>query len=413
MTSLSFFLSVSPVTLRRRMPVPSLLCVGVACLALAACGGPEAPAPAASAPAAVAAPALREGRVHFPAGHAQLALLASAEARPLSNAALELPARLVWNEARTQRVTSAFAGKVSAIRVDLGQSVRAGQALAVLASPDFGQAQADAAKAQADHLLAQRALQRQRELFDAGIVARKDLEQAQADASRAEAEVARAQARTRLYGGGTAVNQQLAITSAMDGVVVERNVGPGLEVRPDASGPGSPALFVVSDPTSLWVQIEAREAQLGALRPGQAFTLDIPAYPGESFTGRITAVSDTIDPVTRSIRVRGEVPNANRRLKAEMLATVRIQDTRERRGVLVPAQAIALRGGKHTVFVETAPGVFEPRRVAVGHEGPRDALVTEGLSAGEKVVHQNVLLLERQFHSLSEQAAAGAGGAAQ
>lgn len=121
---------------------------------------------------------------------------------------MDLPARLVWNEERTQRVYPAFAGRVTAIRADLGQAVKAGAPLALLASPDFGQAQADTAKARADQSFAQQGLRRQRELFEAGIVARKDLEQAEADAARAQAEVARAAARTSLYGGGNAVNQR-------------------------------------------------------------------------------------------------------------------------------------------------------------------------------------------------------------
>ena len=103
----------------------------------------------------------------------------------------------MWNEERTQRIAPAFAGRVAAITADLGRPVKAGSVLARLYSPDFGAAQADAAKARADAELTQKALVRQRELLDAGIVARKDVEQAEADARRAAAELARAQSRGR------------------------------------------------------------------------------------------------------------------------------------------------------------------------------------------------------------------------
>lgn len=387
------------------MSKPTLLLPG-ACIALALCAAlalpgcqQASPPPAEPEPAP---PVLQAGQLHYASGHPQLALLAVTEARPASALRVDLPARLVWNEERTQRIVPAFAGRVAAIRADLGQRVQAGATLALLASPDFGQAQADTAKAHADQVLAQQALSRQRELFAAGIVARKELEQAEADAARAHAESARALARTQLYGGGAGVSQQFALRSGIDGVVVERNLNPGQELRPDQGGP---ALFVVTDPRSLWVQIDAREGDLDSLRPGDSFTLQVPSYPGETFTGRVTATADAIDPTTRTLKVRGLVPNADRRLKAEMLATARVNESRSG-GVVVPAEAVTLTGATHTVYVQREAGVFEPRTVTLGHEGPRDAIVATGLSAGDKVVTQNVLLLARQFQMLAEDAAA-------
>lgn len=386
----------------RSIATRSLLALALGCSALlAGCG--EATAPAA-APAEAAPPVVQGAQLRFPADHPQLALLRVSDAQPAKEIVIDLPAKLVWNEERTQRIYPPFAGRVAAIRADLGQTVKAGSPLALLASPDFGQAQADTAKAHADQVLAQQALRRQRELFEAGIVARKDLEQTEADAARAQAEVARAAARTSLYGGGTTVNQQLAISANMGGVVVERNLNPGQELRPDQSGPGAPALFVVTDPSSLWVQIDAREGDLASLRPGDGFTLQVPAYPGETFTGRVMATADAIDPTTRTLKVRGMVPNADRRLKAEMLATAHVSESR-RSGVVVPAEAVTLNGKVHTVFVQREPGVFEPRTVTLGHEGPRDVVVATGLAAGEKIVTQNVLLLARQFQSAQEEAA--------
>lgn len=384
-----------------------LAACGLLVLALAAssaalltgCGQAEPPAAEPEAPA----PVVQNGQLRFQPKHPQLALLGVTEARPAHSVAVDLPARLVWNEERTQRIYPAFAGRVSSMQADLGQSVKAGSPLATLASPDFGQAQADTAKAKADQNLSQQALRRQRELFDAGIVARKDLEQAEADAARAQAEVARAAARTSLYGGSAGVNQQLALKSGMDGVVVERNLNPGQEVRPDQSGPGAPALFVVTDPSTLWVQIDAREGDLASLRPGDSFTLQVPAYPGENFTGRVMATADAIDPSTRTLKVRGVVPNTDRRLKSEMLATVRVRENRST-GVVVPAEAVTLSGAVHTVFVQREPGVFESRAVTLGHEGPREVVVATGLAAGDKVVTQNVLLLARQFQMAIEEA---------
>lgn len=363
-------------------------------------GCSEPPAP----PPAPVAPIVQGGQLRFPPGHPQLALLGTTAAAAPGRIAVELPARVVWNEERTQRIVPSFAGRVTAIDADLGRAVHAGTVLARVASPDFGAAQADAAKARVDAELTRKALVRQRELLEAGIVARKDLDQAEADAQRSAAELARAQSRVAMYGGGPGVDQQLALRSTLSGIVVERNLNPGQELRPDQAGPGVPALFVISDPSSLWVQIDARETDIGTLRPGAVFTLVVPTLGDRSFEGHITAVSDAIDATTRTIKIRGVVANPERLLRAEMLATARFERS-VGAGVIVPAQAVALRGAHHSVFVQSAPGVFEPREVRLGFQGPTQVVVSGGLEVGELVVSENLLLLARQFKLAQEEAA--------
>ena len=348
-------------------------------------------------------PIVQGQQLRFPAGHPQLALLGSVEAKSTNNVTIELPARLVWNEERTQRIYPAFAGRVLSLHADIGQSVQAGQLLATLASPEFGAAQADTAKAVADAQVAERALARHRTLFDADVISRKELDITEADALRAKAELARAQARTHMYGSTQGVNQQLGLTTGIRGVVVERNLSAGQEVRPDQGGPGNPALFVVSDPSLLWVQIDAREADTESLKPGTKISLTLPNFPDQTFDAQVSATGDFIDSNTRSIKVRAVIDNSKRQLKAEMLGTARV----ERKlvsGVLVPATSVQLRGVEHWAYVQTEPGVFEPRLVKLGYEGLREVLITEGVKAGERVVKENSLLLAREFRIAQEEA---------
>ncbi|RZL97884.1 MAG: efflux RND transporter periplasmic adaptor subunit [Variovorax sp.] len=379
-----------------------------AALMLAGCGAHDAPAANPEPPA----PIVQGNQIRFVPDHPQLKLLAVVPATAAKSVSVDLPGRLVWNEERTQRVFAPFAGRVTDIKADVGQSVKAGDLLAQLASPDFGIAQADTAKAQADASFSRKNLERQRELFQAGIIARKDLEQAEADSARSQAEASRAGARTTMYGGGMGVNQRFGIRSGINGVVVERNLNPGQELRPDQSGPGTQALFVVTDPTSLWVQIDAKENDIGSLQKGANFTVQVPAYPGESFTGRVTAASDFIDPTTRTIKIRGVIANADRRLKGEMLVTALVDEALT--GTVVPARAVTLDGNNQTVYVQTQPGVFEPRRVKIGHTGTREVVIASGLAVGEQVVADNALLLARQFAVAREDArpATPAGGTA-
>jgi len=349
-------------------------------------------------------PIVQGEQLRFPAGHPQLTLLSTIEAKTAESITIELPARLVWNEERTQRIYPAFAGRVLSLNADIGQTVHAGQVLATLASPEFGAAQADTAKAIADAQVAERALARHQTLFEADVISRKELDSTEAEALRAKAELARAQARTRMYGSAASqVNQQLGLSATVKGVVVERNLSAGQEVRPDQGGPGNPALFVVSDPNTLWVQIDAREADIASLQPGTTIALTLPNYPDQRFEATIAATGDFIDSNTRAIKVRAVVGNTKRLLKAEMLGTAHIQ-RKLGTGVLVPSSAVQLRGTEHWTYVQTEAGVYEPRRVKLGYEGIQQVLIVDGVQAGELVVKDNGLLLAREFRIAQENA---------
>jgi cobalt-zinc-cadmium efflux system membrane fusion protein len=146
------------------------------------------------------------------------------------------------------------------------------------------------------------------------------------------------------------------------------------------------------------------------LKPGTRFELIVPTLPGQRFEGRVMATGDFIDPATRTIRVRGLVANPQRLLKSEMLATARI--TRELpAGVMVPTPAVRLEGAAHWVMVEVAPGTFEQREVGVGYQGQGETLVTSGLSAGDQVVNQNMLMLARQYRLALDAVRPAAAGA--
>lgn len=373
-----------------------LICLSALGL-LTSCG--EAPAPAASTPQ----PILQGEQLRFASGHPQLGLLKTENAVVAGKVPASLPARLVWDESRTQRIYPAFSGRVAQLHADVGQQVQVGSLLAELASPEFGAAQADAARARADLQLAEKSLARQQTLFEAGISARKELEQAQAEAQRAQAEAHRASSRTQLYGGKAEVSQRLHLTAALKGWIVERNLNPHQEVRPEMTAPGSPPLFVITDPESLWLLIDAREGDLLALQKGQAVEMTVATLPGERFTATVSAVADFIDPVTRTLKVRATVPNPKRLLKAEMLANVSIARDMGA-GVRIPASAVFLQGAQHSVFIQPQTGVYERRDVRLLHEGPQEVFVGQGLTAGEAVVTQNALLLAREFRIAREAA---------
>ena len=356
---------------------------------LAACSEPPEVKPAPQATLADA------NTIEFPAGSAQIGALVTARAAPRSEMAYRLNGRVVWDEDRTVRVFAPLAGRVQSILVKPGDTVRAGQGLAVVSAPELGQAQAEARKSEHELALAQKSLARVQELHGAGVAAARELQAAQADAARAEAERARTGARMQLYGGsGVVVDQQLQLRTPVAGVVVERNLNPGQELRPDqvAERP----LFTVSDPSHLWFVLDATEADVAALKPGAVVRLSSPLLGEDSVEGRIRHVADFVDPQTRTVKVRGTVDNKDRRLKAEMFVTALLKlDSAP--GTVVPAGAVFLRGDTYFVFVQVSESRFSRRAVRIGPAHHNLQAVLEGLSPGDTVVTEGALLLQRML----------------
>lgn len=334
--------------------------------------------------------------IAFPRGSPQLASLSSEAAIERPGAQVILNGRLTWNEDKTVRIYTPFAGRVSRILVQPGDKIRAGQTLAIIASPDFGQAQADARRAQGDYALAKQNLARVKDLHEHGVAAAKDLNATEADYARAESELQRTQARLKLYGGGASVDQTYALRSPLGGVVVEKNINPGQELRPDQMGAGVPALFVITDPAYLWVQLDATEKDLPQLKLGKLIKIRVPAYPDSAFEARIATISDFLDPTTRTIKVRATLNNAQRTLKGEMYITAAV-DGDATMVLQVPTRAVFFQGGRHFVFVDSGDGRFVRQQVKVGDSSDGDMTILAGLKPGQKVVSEGALLLQQML----------------
>jgi len=335
--------------------------------------------------------------VIFPPGSPQISALVSRKVEPRREALMSFNGRLVWDEDRTVRVFSPLGGRVRSIAVQLGQPVRAGQALAVVEAPDLGMAQSEARRAEQDDALARKSLARVQELYDAGVAPAKDLQAAQADAARAAAERARTQEKLRLYGSASgAVDQRFRLSAPIAGVVVERNVNPGQELRADAQG--DKGLFVVSDPAHLWFVLDVAEADIGAVKPGAEVQIGATMLGADTIAGRITNVADFVDPQTRTVKVRGTVDNAERRVKAETYITAQLRVPASR-GFVVPSEAVYLRGEQHYVFVDAGDGRYVRKPVRLGPTSNGHQVVLDGVAAEERVVVDGSLLLERLLAS--------------
>jgi cobalt-zinc-cadmium efflux system membrane fusion protein len=218
------------------------------------------------------------------------------------------------------------------------------------------------------------------------------LQAAQADLALASADRQRTQAKLKLYGQTTAVDQQLALKSPVEGVVVERNLNPGQELRPDTQG--DKALFVVSDPTQLWFFLDVSEKDIGSVKDGDKVSIGSTSLGENRINGQIVHVADVVDPQTRTVKVRGVIEGADERLKAEMyiLAQLRVPAAS---GYFVPTRAVYLRGEQYFVFVDEGGGRFARRAVRLGPVADAQQVILEGIAATDRVVVDGTLLLER------------------
>lgn len=339
--------------------------------------------------------------VTFPTNAPQLASISVEAAQSRELAVTHLTGHLYWDDNHTVRIFTPVAGRVLAVKADLGDSISVGTPLAEIDSPDFAQARADAQTAAGNLAAAQKAYDRTKELLAHGAAAQKDVDASEAAWIASQAEYDRAEERLANYGGSNrSTNSVYVLRSPLAGVLVDKNINPGQEVRADqmlANAPNLLApLFVVSDPTKLWLQLDIAESDLSTLEPGEALHVYSPAYPDKVFQGRISRIGDTFDPATRSVEVRAEVENPGNFLKAEMYVMVDVvSNPRETRAAVeIPAKATFMRGNEYYLFIEESPGSFVRRRVTLGTEQDGRVPVFAGVRPGQKVVTDGCLLLE-------------------
>ncbi len=331
--------------------------------------------------------------VAFAPGAPQLNYLSVETARQRKELVTGLTGRLAWDDDVTARVFPAVSGRTVAIEVNPGQFVQTNAVLARIKSPDFGQAQADARKAIADLRNAERALERTRALLKHGAAAEKDLETAETEHIRAVSEQQRALATLSMYGGNAesgGVDGMFELTAPVAGTVVEKTINPGQEVRSDQVS--DKPLFVISDPTRLWLFLDATEADVASMQPGQEVLVRARALPDKIFHGSIEVIGQGLDPATRTIKARCLVDNAEKLLRAEMYVSVDVTSTSS--GVDIPTKAIFLKDNEPHVFIERTKGQFERRQVRLGTETGSRSVVLEGLAPDQNVVTEGCLLLE-------------------
>ena len=309
--------------------------------------------------------------------------------------------KVTFDDSRVSHVFSPVTGKVIKIVAQLGQVVKKGDELAFIDSPDISVASSDVGKAQADLIAAQHDFDRQKDLYEKHAASQKDFEQAQDNYEKAKAEFDRARAKSSLLaaGGGSSVSQGYALRAPIDGTVISRNVSPGVEVQGQYSGGQAVELFTVGEVDQVWVVADVFEMDVARVQVGQKAVVRVQSYQDRTFDGKLDYVSGTLDPQTRTAKVRCTFDNKDGLLKPEMLATVAIS-VDQKRALAIPRPAVLRLGDQTVVFIEedglSPNGKHRFMRMPVAvdeQEGSPWLPVQHGLNKGDRIVTQGAILI--------------------
>lgn len=328
------------------------------------------------------------------------------QAKPVA-ATLRVAGRIEADETRLARVSAPVTGRIVELEAVEGQQVRKGQVLANIYSTELSAAQSEYLKAHTARQVAERAVTRAKQLLDADVIGIAELQRRESELQQSIADLAAARERLGVLGFSAdeiakldkdrTVNSITHILSTIDGIILERQATIGQVVQ------AVQTVFVIADLSNVWLVADVPEQSAGALRVGKTVEAEIPALPGEKITGKLSFVSAVVNPETRTVRVRMNLPNPHQRYKPAMLTTMALMDGAEQRTV-IPAAAVVRENNADHVFIETAPNTFLLRRVQLGDDAGDLRIVLEGLTKTERIVTNGAFHLnnERKRQALGD-----------
>jgi RND family efflux transporter MFP subunit len=331
---------------------------------------------------------------------------------------IRLPGVVEPNAYREVAVTPLVAGRVTRVSAELGASVRRGQILAQIYSPELAEAQTKYVSAKAMLEAHDRELQRTQKLVQIGAASRQEMERIHAEHAAQTAAVESARSQLELLGvsasviealgSGSKVNATTSVPAPIEGVITERAANVGLNV--DQATP----LFTVVDLSTVWIIADVYEKDFSHVRVGNDATVTTSAYPGLSLRGRISYIDPQVDLETRTAKVRVEVPNPRGDLRLGMYADVVVTGALGASVPVVPRSAVQNVGDRTVVYLANPkePGTFTEREVRLGGASGEQVEVTAGVQPGDVVVTEGSFYIraERERLALRPAAAAAATG---
>ena len=296
---------------------------------------------------------------------------------------LRLTGSVTFDPARLSHVGPRLQGRIIRVVVETGSTVSAGDTLAVLDSPELGAAQASWFATSVEREVARQNSERAERLFRDGIVSERRRLEAEGEYRQAQGRLAAAERALAALGAepDSTASSIFVLRAPFRGVVSDKHATIGEVVGPDAR------LFTVGDPSRLWIILDLYESDLPRVVVDAPVFLTTEAYPGRRFTAHVAYVGATVDTMSRTVKIRVEIPNLDGALKPGMFARADLVLVDGGEPIGVPQQAIQSVEGRTVVFVPSGEGRFRITPVVTG--SPRAGgwvEVREGLTEGDTVV---------------------------
>lgn len=361
--------------------------IAVVSILLAGCGAPNAATPLAASIAPADSP--NNPLEITPSESIRKDLKIETPAFAEVGSSLAVSARIEFDETRITRVGSPVMGRIATLGAREGEEVKKGQLLATLSSTGLSEAQLTLLKSTSQRQLAERAVDRARTLLEAGVIGAAEFQRREVELSQATAEVDAARDQLTLLGmlpesidellKGRRINSSTRVIASMDGIVLDRKITLGQVIQP------ADTVFEIADLSHLWMVADVPEQNAGRLLEGQVVEATIGAMPNLTLRGKLSFIGHIVNPDTRTVRVRMELPNPNGRYKPAMLATMLLKEHTEKKTV-VPVAAIVREDNIEHLFVQRAPGTFVLRPVTLGDEFGNRRVLIAGLQSGDAIV---------------------------
>jgi membrane fusion protein, heavy metal efflux system len=304
---------------------------------------------------------------------------------------LDLPAHIEADPTRVVHVFAPAGGRITEMKVRPWDRVEKGKTLAILESSDLARAVADYHKALVDNQVKQKALARAADLYAHGAMAEKDYQQAQGDVDMAQAELKATREQVQVFGmDPDHAEKDLRVVAPRSGVILDVGAAPGeFSKSLDAPAP----LCTIADITTIWAVGDIYEKDLATAKSGLPADVSLNAYPEQHWAGRVSVVSDAVDPATRTLHVRVVLENPRAQIKPQMFGRIRILRSSSP-GILVPSAAVIREGGDAYIFVEKTNSRFERRNVKLGRSLDGLLEILSGVQPGATVISEGALLLK-------------------
>jgi len=367
------------------------------------CDGTPSDVVASKTPAAVSTP----GRITLSAEESsRVGLVVQPVARSDFRTHRDFPAIVQPNQRNMAEITTLVRGRVVEVYADLGQEVKANAPLAILYSSELGLAQSAYLKAKAKLHVAEQAFNRAQFLLQEQVIGEAELQRRQAELLSAQAEGNESHDRLKLLGmndeefrrleRSRQIRSVVPIVAPFGGRIIGRKLTRGEVVETTEN------LFVIADLSEVWVLANIPEKDIPFVHSvhasgGTQVDVRINAYPKEVFKGTITYVGDVLDPITRTMQLRIELPNQDGRLKPEMFSTIRLYSESQPDRLAVPEAALQRDQGRTFVFVQRGVNEYEMREVHIGESNGTLTSILGGLNEGEPVVTHGAFVLKSEL----------------